>query len=168
MFGCFVHSSLSKALPSTPSMRRSVSTRSNLPPRTFVSASCPSLAVSTSYPSCSRIAAVVIRTLSSSSTTSTRCRCFGCALRAGASPLFLRLVIIFQYRRIDEQDDVKGRALTFDARHFDAPAMLSHDVLRHPETEPRPLLSFGEEGLEDARQVVFADAVPGVADLDGN
>src|SRR5687768_12043368 len=111
------------------------------------------------------MAAVVMRTFSSSSTMRT-----GAAGRPrpapGVSPLLFRLSGIgFGERgRVHGENDVEGRALPLGARDLDAPAVVADDVLRDPEAEPRALGARREEGLEDARQRGLADAAPRVAD----
>src|SRR5215204_311647 len=112
------------------------------------------------------MAAVVMRTFSSSSTT----RILG---RRGAlrTPLDAALselssgIGLRKGRRVNGEDDVEGRALALLARRLDPAAVVAHDVRRDPQAEPRPLRARREEGLEDAREVGLADAAPGVADL---
>src|ERR1043165_1620073 len=70
--------------------------------------------------------------------------------------------------RINHQNNREGRAPPLFARDLNATAVLSHDVLRHPETQARPLLPRREERLEDARQIVFADAEARIANLNDN
>src|SRR5919199_5090528 len=115
------------------------------------------------------MAAVVTRTLSSSSTTRTRDFC------AARWPLvetklsgFLSGIRFRKGRRVDGENDVEGRAHALLARHLDAAAVVAHDVLRDPEPEPRPLGARREEGLEDACEVGLGDAASGVANLHGD
>src|ERR1043165_1795325 len=115
------------------------------------------------------MAAVVTRTLSSSSTTSTR---------PPAPPRWpceetrlLSLVagIVFGQRGgVNGENDLESGAVPFGARHLDAPAVVAHDVLRHPEAEARALRPSREERLEDAREGCLRDAAARVADLDGD
>src|SRR5438067_1638005 len=118
------------------------------------------------------MAAVVTRTLSSSSTTSTRAPpparwpfdgaplsgldCGVCGIGFG------------QRGRVNRENDLESGAAPLLARHLDAPAVVAHDVLRHPEAEARALRARREERLEDARDVGLRDAAPRVADLDGD
>src|SRR5438105_2148041 len=115
------------------------------------------------------MAAVVTRTFSSSSTTRTRDFC------AARWPLvetklsdFLSGILFRECRRIHGEDDVEGRAPPLVARHLDATAVVAHDVLGDPESEPRALHPCREERLEDARDVGLRDAAPRVADLHGD
>src|SRR5919198_4877480 len=114
------------------------------------------------------MAAVVTRTLSSSSTMSTL---------EGGGPArwpfgetrylgFVSCMVFGQRRGAQGENDLEGWAAPLLALDLDAPAVVAHDVLRHPEAEARPLRSRREEGLEDARQVCLRDAAPRVADLD--
>src|ERR1043166_708439 len=113
------------------------------------------------------MAAVVTRTLSSSSTTSTR---------PPAPPRWpfeetrlLSLVsgMVFGQRGgVNGENDLECGAVPFGARHLDAPAVVAHDVLSDPEAEARALRARREERLEDAGDGGFGDAAPRVADLD--
>src|SRR5215217_4699832 len=114
------------------------------------------------------MAAVVMRTFSSSSTTRMRDR------RGAARPLAPAALSepvpgigLRKGRRVHGEDDVEGRARALVARRLDPAAVVAHDVLRDPQAEARPLRARREEGLEDAREVGLADAAPRVADLDG-
>src|SRR5215212_11422921 len=115
------------------------------------------------------MAAVVMRTFSSSSTTRTRDRRgalrppFDAALSVLLSGIGLR-----KGRRVHGEDDVEGRADALLAGRLDPAAVVAHDVLRDPQAEARPLRARREEGLEDAREVGLADAAPRVADLHGD
>src|ERR1043165_7532302 len=115
------------------------------------------------------MAAVVTRTLSSSSTPSTRelvprrWRCGGARLLG-----FVSGIGFGQRGRVNGKNDLESGALPLGARHLDAPAVVAHDVLRHPEAEARALRPSREERLEDAREVCLRDAAPRVADLDGD
>src|SRR5215208_667744 len=115
------------------------------------------------------MAAVVMRTFSSSSTTRSRDR------RGAARPFdgaalseLVRGIGLRKGRRVHGEDDVEGRARALLARRLDPAAVVAHDVLRDPQAEARPLRARREEGLEDAREVGLADAAPRVADLDGD
>src|SRR2546423_14776750 len=115
------------------------------------------------------MAAVVTRTVSSSSTTRTRDFC------AARWPLvetklsgFLSGIRFRERRRVNGENDVEGRAHSLVARHVDATAVVAHEVLRDPETKPRALRPRREEWLEDARDVGFGDAAPRVADAHGD
>src|SRR5918993_2094005 len=112
------------------------------------------------------MAAVVMRTFSSSSTTSTRDR-RGAArpLAAAALSELVPGIGLRKGRRVHGEDDVEGRARALRARRLDPAAVVAHDVLRDPEPEPGSLRARREEGLEDAREVGLADAPPRVADL---
>src|SRR3712207_1147788 len=115
------------------------------------------------------MAAVVMRTFSSSSTTRTRGRrAAGRPLVGAAISVLLSGIGLRKGRRVHGEDDVEGRARALLARRLDAAAVVAHDVLRDPEAEPRPLRARREEGLEDAREVGLADAAPRVADLHGD
>src|ERR1051326_8155500 len=115
------------------------------------------------------MAAVVRRTFSSSSTTRMR------AVRAARWPLaeavlsgFLSGIRFRKRWRVNGEDYVEGRARPFLARHLDATAVVTHDVLRHPESESRALRPRREERREDARDFGFGNAAPRVADLHGD
>src|SRR5215203_4665936 len=115
------------------------------------------------------MAAVVTRTFSSSSTTSTRDRRAAARPFGGAPVSELVCGIgLRKGRRVHGEDDVEGRAHALLARRLDPAAVVAHDVLRDPQAEPSPLGACREEGLEDAREVGLADAAPRVADLDGD
>src|SRR5215204_963056 len=118
------------------------------------------------------MAAVVMRTFSSSSTTSTRGRRAERWPLALVAPTSLSVLLsgirVRERRRIDGEDDVEGRAHALLACRLDSPAVVANDVLRDPEPEPRALGARREERLEDAREVGLADAAPRVADLDGD
>src|SRR3712207_5290603 len=115
------------------------------------------------------MAAVVMRTFSSSSTTRTRGRrAAGRPLVGAAGSVLLPGIGLRKGRRVHGEDDVEGRALALLARRLDPAAVVADDVLRDPQAEPRPLRPRREEGLEDAREVGLADAAPRVADLDGD
>src|SRR5688572_14255013 len=109
------------------------------------------------------MAAVVMRTFSSSSTTSTRWRraarwpFVAAAVAPTGLSVFLSGIRIRERRRVDGEDDVEGRAHALLARRLDPPAVVAHDVLRDPEPEPRALGARREEGLEDAREVGLGD-----------
>src|SRR5918911_776700 len=77
----------------------------------------------------------------------------------------LLLLFFFEDGRIHQQHNREGRSTPSLACDFDAPAVLPHDVLRHPEAESGPFLSRREERLEDARQLVRVDADARIADL---
>src|ERR1044071_7856221 len=112
------------------------------------------------------MAAVVMRTFSSSSTTRTRGRRAAGRPLAGATlSVLLSGIGLRKGRRVHGEDDVEGRALALLARRLDPAAVVAHDVLRDPEPEPRPLRARREEGLEDAREVCLRNAAPRVADL---
>src|SRR5437588_778007 len=108
------------------------------------------------------MAAVVTRTLSSSSTTSTRAPPPARWPFDGArSSDLVRGVcgIGFGQRgRGDGENDLKSGAAPLLARHLDAPAVVADDVLRHPEAEARAFGARREERLEDARDVGLARA----------
>src|ERR1043165_4640748 len=115
------------------------------------------------------MAAVVTRTFSSSSTTSTR------ELVPPRWPFEEARLLSFvsgigfgQRGRVNGKNELEGGSLPFGARHLDAPAVVAHDVLRHPEAEARALRPSREERLEDAREVCRRDAAARVADLDGD
>src|SRR5919199_11951 len=116
------------------------------------------------------MAAVVTRTLSSSSTMSTR---------EGGGPArwpfgetrylgFVSCMVFGERRGVHGENDLEGRAAPLLALDLDAPAVVAHDVLSHPEAEARPLRARREERLEDPRQVHLQDAAARVADLDGD
>src|SRR6266850_4530395 len=95
------------------------------------------------------MALIVTTTLSSSSTT----RTLGCSRIAR--------------RSLDRQRDHEGRAATEAAAHAHRAAMTLHDALRDPQPEAGALARLRrEEWLEDLRQKVVRDALPGVAHLD--
>src|SRR5947199_6343124 len=111
------------------------------------------------------MAAVVTRTFSSSSTTSTRdfCRERWPLVETKLSGL-LSSIRFRKRRRVHRENNVEGRARALFARHLDATAVVAHDVLRDPESESRPLRPRPEERLEDARDFGLRDAAPRVAD----
>src|SRR3954470_20697114 len=115
------------------------------------------------------MAAVVMRTLSSSSTTSTlEARC---ERRPFPEPKFsgaLSGICLRKRGRVHGQNHVEGRAFTTLARDLYAAAVVADDVLRDPQAEPRALRACGEEGLEDARYLGLGDAAPRVADAYGD
>src|ERR1700755_2193 len=112
------------------------------------------------------MAAVVMRTLSSSSTTSTRR--VRCARRPLVEPYLsgdLSGIRLRKRGRVHGQYHVEGCAAALArARHLYAAAVMAHDVLRDPQAEPGALRARREEGLEDARYLGLGDAAPRVAD----
>src|SRR5438045_2699529 len=134
------------SIPSKSSKRRSVSTRSNSSVAICFRASSPRRAVATLYPSISRIAAIVIVTLSSSSTMSTLGGIRG--------------------RTSDRQGHAEDGAAAGTVAHLEPAAMTLGDPQTHPESQAGSLLALrGEERLEDVRQVLLGDAGAGVRDL---
>src|SRR5690242_20030499 len=84
--------------------------------------------------------------------------------RLGYSSSLRRLLLaIFEYGRINLQDDTENSTAADVAAHFDASAVLSDNVLRHPQTKPGALFSGREKRIEDAREVVFGDADAAIA-----
>src|SRR5947209_1282970 len=118
------------------------------------------------------MAAVVTRTLSSSSTTSTRApppaRWPFAWARSSDLVRGVCGIGFCQRGGVDGENDLESGAAPLLARHLDAAAVVAHDVLRHPEAEARAFGARREERLEDARHVGLGDAAARVADLDGD
>src|SRR5512142_533286 len=108
------------------------------PPSTRVSASAPSDAVSTRYPSSERLSWSVKRSERSSSTTSTPAACL---TRVGAS-----VSMSFLHGKVDRD----GGPLSDGALDGDHAAVLAHDGLADGKAEPAPLRAGREERVEDA------------------
>src|SRR6185503_4936644 len=77
-------------------------------------------------------------------------------------------VLIFENWGLNLKHDTKYRPSTNFTAHFDAPTMLSHDVLRDPQAKTRSFLSSRKERIKDARQIVRSDTHSGVGKLNHN
>src|SRR5258708_11145904 len=134
------------SMPSKSSSRRSVSTRSKTSCSIWTSASSPRSAVATAYPSISRIAAIVMVTLSSSSTIRT-------------------LGGIGRWTS-DRERHAEDRTATRPVADLEPAAVALRDAEAHPEPEAGALLPLRrEEWLEDVREVLLGEARSADGDL---
>src|SRR5258708_14540221 len=134
------------SMPSKSSSRRSVSTRSKTSCSIWTSASSPRSAVAAAYPAISRIAAIVMVTLSWSSTI----RTLGGIGRWTSG------------RERHAEDRTAARSVA----DLEPAAVALRDAEAHPEPEAGALLPLRrEERLEDVREVLLGDARAGVRDL---
>src|SRR5437764_2350016 len=155
--GCRSFTLRSTSSPSPPRpMRRSVMTTSNSPSPSACSADARFSAWTTAWPSAVRRISSIVRMLSLSSTTS----------RRAMDPTLTRArrAHRFLLRREWESDGEHAASPGF-AAHGDAPAMSLDDLVNDGEPQPRPTSLGGEERIEDARQILSGDALPGVLDL---